>query len=325
MGDFMEQVYMNLTDFIKSNNNFLIMTHKNPDFDGMGSSIALQQIIKNFGKECSIVINSIEMDKSLKKALKKLDDKGIIIDTVNKSNVESCITEETTLIILDTYKQYITECPFLVDKIKNIVLIDHHIKGKDYIKANFEYINANLSSVVEFITYYIKYLNQPLDSFIATYLLVGLEIDTNYFKLKTTDKTYEAAAFLTRMGADSILKQELHQESMDSYIKRSRLIEKSFMINSNMAMCVTDSKVYKKKDLAKLAENLLEFENVEASFVIGKISSKIVGISARSIGNLNVEEIMSKLGGGGHLNEAAAQFENVSISEVKRKLESVIK
>ena len=326
MGDFMEEIFNNLTKLIKQNNNFIIMTHKNPDFDGMGSAIALQQIIKSFKKESYIIVNNKELDKSMKKAFKLLKDKNIYHNIVSKTEANKLIDENSVLIILDTCKGEIVEDSNILENSKNIVVIDHHIKNKEYIKGTiFNYINSNLSSTVEFMCSYLRYLNKKVDPIIATFLLVGLEIDTNNFKLKTTDKTYESAAFLTRMGSDNVLKQELLQESIESYIMRNKLIEKSFMINKNMAMCLADSKIYRKQDLANIAEELLQFENVEASFAIGKINSKQIGISARSIGTIDVEEIMEKLGGGGHLNEAAAQFENKTILEVKEMLKEVIK
>lgn len=326
MGDFMEEIFNGLTKLIKQNDNFIIMTHKNPDFDGMGSAIALQQIIKSLKKESYILVNNKELDKSMRKAFKLLDDRNIEYKTISKMEVNKIINEESVVIILDTCKSEIVEYHKLLEISKNIVLIDHHIKNKEYIKGTlFNYINSNLSSVVEFMCDYLKYLNISINPIIATFLLVGLEIDTNNFKLKTTDKTYESAAFLTRMGSDNILKQELLQESIESYLRRTKLIEKSFMINKNMAMCLADSKIYKKQDLANIAEELLQFENVEASFAIGKINSKQVGISARSIGTIDVEKIMEKLGGGGHINEAAAQIENKTILEVKEMLKEVIK
>lgn len=326
MGDFMDEVFNKLTEIIKQYKNFIIMTHKDPDFDGMGSAIALQQIIKSFKKESYILVNRKELDNSIQKAFSLLDEKNIYNSIISKSKVEEIIEDDTVLIILDTYKTEMVEESKLIDKIKNVVIIDHHIKSKNYIKDSiFNYINSNLSSIVEFICNYLKYLNKSIDSIVATFLQVGLEIDTNNFKLKTTDKTYEVAAFLTRMGADNILKQELLQESMESYIVRSKLIEKSFMISKNTAMCLADEKIYKNQDLAFIAENLLQFENVEASFVIGKLSENIVGISARSIGTINVEKIMSKLGGGGHTNEAAAQIKNKTILEVKEMIKEVIK
>ena len=326
MGDFMEEIFNSLTQFIKDHNNILIMTHKNPDFDGMGSALGLQQVINSFKKESFICINNSEKNNSLKKSYDLIKENDLYFNTIKKSNVEKIINDDTLLIILDTHKQEMVEIPELVNKIKNIIIIDHHIKNKDYIKdAKISYINGGLSSTVEFMANYIKYLNKQIDPLFATFMLVGLEIDTNNFRLKTTDKTYEAASYLIKLGADNILKQELLQENKESYIRRQKLIEKSYMVNKNMTICVLDSKIYENKDLASIAEELLQFENVEASFAIGKISKDIVGISARSIGKINVEEIMAKLGGGGHYTEAATQIKDKSIKEVEEILISNIK
>lgn len=322
----MEEIFNSLTQLIKEHNSILIMTHRNPDFDGMGSALGLQQIINSFKKESYICINNSEKNSSLKKSYDLIKENNLYFNTVKKTNVEKLINDDTLLIILDTHKKEMTEIPELIDKVKNIIVIDHHIKSKDHINdITLSYINSGLSSTVEFMANYIKYLNKQIDPLFATIMLVGLEIDTNNFRLKTTDKTYEAAAFLSKLGADNILKQELLQENKEIYIKRQKLIEKSFMINKNMSLCVLDSKIYENKDLAAIAEELLQFENVEASFVIGNISKDIVGISARSIGKINVEEIMAKLGGGGHYTEAATQIKEKTINEVQELLLNVLK
>lgn len=240
---------------------------------------------------------------------------------VSKKEVDKIINENTLLIILDTHKKDMVEFPELLDISKNIAIIDHHIKSKEAIKkAVFTYINSKLSSIIELMVNYLKFLNKQVDPLTATIMEIGLEIDTNNFKLKTTDKTFEVAAFLSKMGADNILKQELLKEEKDIFIKRNRIIETSFMVKPNMAMCITDDLIYETKDLATIAEELLQFENVEASFVIGKINDNTIGISARSIGNINVLNYMSKLGGGGHFNEAATQIKDTTIQFVKDKL-----
>ena len=321
MGEKMEQIFKTLTQLIKDNNNIFIMTHKNPEFDGIGSAIGLQQIINSFKKNSYIILNGNEKNKSLIKSYNLLKENKLYFNTVMKTKATNLIKENTLLIILDTHKQDMTEVPVLINKTNNIVVIDHHIKSKDYIKeASLTYINANLSSTVEFMTNYIKYLNKTVDSLIATFMLVGLEIDTNNFRLKTTKDTYEAASFLLELGADNVLKQELLQENKNDYLKRQKLIEKSYMINDNMALCVADNELYESKDLAYIAEQLLQFENVTASFVIGHLTKDIIGISARSLGNVNVEEIMAKLGGGGHLTEAATQIKNSTLKKVEQQL-----
>lgn len=320
----MDQIFNNLTKLIKEHDNIMIMTHKYPDFDGIGSALALSSIISSFNKNSYIIKGIGEKNKSLDKAYQLLDQNNINYSLITKIKANKIITENTLLIILDTHKSSMVEASELLNKTSNVIIIDHHIKSKDYIKTSkLSYINSNLSSTVEFMTHYLKYLNKEINNFYATFMLVGLEIDTNNFKLKTTDTTYETAAILVRMGADNILKQELLQETKTDYLKRQKIIEKSTMITDNMALCVADTQIYHKQDLASIAEELLQFENVEASFAIGKITSKIVGISARSIGKIDVEIIMSQLGGGGHLNEAATQL-NCSIMEAERQLVEVI-
>ncbi len=324
MGDFMDQIYNNLTKLIKKYNNFIIMTHKNPDFDGIASSICLQQIIYSFKKESYILINN-SMDNSLKEAIKLLKENNVYINTTNKTNVDKLINDDTMIIVLDTYKTSLVEDYSILNN-KNIVVIDHHIKSKDYIKTTiFEYINQSLSSIIEFMTFYLKYLNKNVDKLVATYMMLGLEIDTNNFRLKTTDKTYEAASYLYKMGPDNVLKQKLLKEPMANFIKRCDLIKNAHFINNKFSVCILDDKIYKKHNLAQIALELLQFDKIEASFVIGYLDNDIIGISSRSIGDVNVEAIMVQLGGGGHLYEAAAEFKTNDIDDVKNKLLEVIR
>lgn len=321
----MEKIFNKLTELIKNNDEIYIMTHYNPDFDGMGSAIALQQIINKFKKKSYIIKNVKAQDKSLNKAYKYLIDEGIEHCFINKTEALNNIKEDSVLIVLDTHKKQLLEIPDLVDKTDNVVVLDHHVKSKDNIKEGIiSYINSNLSSTVELIAHYIKYLNFSINPLVATFLLIGLEIDTNNFKLKTTDKTYETAAFLSRQGADNILKQELLQEEKENYVEKQKLIEQSYMVKDHISLCIADAKEYANQDLAVVAEKLLQFENVEASFVIGKLKDERIGISARSIGTIDVEEIMQQMGGGGHLNEAATQIENSTIEEVKNQLINIL-
>ena len=171
----------------------------------------------------------------------------------------------------------------------------------------------------QLITYYASYINIDLDNVIATILLAGIEIDTNGFNLKTTSRTYEAASILMEMGADSILKQELLKESKDNYMKRANFIRNSFMVTDNIAMCITGG-ISTSMELAEVAEEMLTFEDVKASFVIGKLQDDLVGVSARSLGEFDVSEIMKKMGGGGHSSNAATQIKNKNLKEVKQEI-----
>ena len=161
------------------------------------------------------------------------------------------------------------------------VIIDHHIMHQNYIKNNILlYNDTTLSSIVELMTYYIHYNNISLDSIVATIMLAGIEIDTNSYNLKTSSKTYLAASYLMDMGADIILKQELLKETKDDYIRRADYIKNSFMINGKIAMCILNN-ICKKEELAEIADELLKFVDVEASFVIGELDNNNIGISGR--------------------------------------------
>lgn len=318
----MIDIFKSLTQYMKKFSCIYIMTHKNPDLDGLGASLCLYTIAKSFKKECYIIDTEEETNNTVKKMYEILKQNEIVIETKKEKEAIKDL-KDVLLIIVDVHKAEMVESSLLLEKASNVIVLDHHIKGTNYIKTtDLCYINSGMSSVTELMAYYLKYLNKMVDPVIATIMITGIEIDTNNYKLKTSEKTYEAAAILTSMGADPILKQELLKEDKDAYLKRSHFIRHSNMINQNMAMCTMDDEIYTPKDLAEIAEQLLQFDNVEASFTIGRIKEDVVGISARSLGNVDVEAIMEQLGGGGHLTDAAAQLTNKTIKEAK---ESVLK
>ncbi len=317
----MTDIFKSLTEYIKKYSTIYIMTHKNPDLDGLGSSICLYEIVTSFKKECFIIDTGDSKNSSVQKMYDILRERKVEIKLKGEKEALKDLTDDTLLIIVDVHKPEMVESKEILEHVKNIVILDHHIKGSHYIKrANLSYINSSLSSVTELMAYYLKYLNKTVDPVIATIMVTGIEIDTNNYKLKTTEKTYEAAAILTSMGAESILKQELLKEDKTAYLKRSHFVKHSYMINHNMAMCTMDDEIYAPKDLAEIAEQLLQFDEVEASFSIGRIKEDVIGVSARSLGNVDVEQIMERLGGGGHLTDAAAQLTAVSIEQAKEKV-----
>lgn len=321
----MTDVFQTLTEMIKKYDIIYIMTHKNPDLDGLGASICLYEIVTSFKKECYIIDTSESKDSSVCKMYELLKEHKIEMKQKKENQAIKELTSETLLIILDVHKTEMLESKKLLEKASHVIVLDHHIKGTNYIKeTEFSYINSNISSVTELMVYYLKYLNKQINPVIATIMLTGIEIDTSNYKLKTTEKTYEAAAILTSIGADAILKQELLKETKEAYLKRSYFVNKSEMINDNMALCIMDDAIYTPKDLAEIAEQLLQFDKVEASFTVGKLEKNLVGVSARSLGNVNVEEIMSVLGGGGHLTDAAAQLANVTMEEVKNQILEIV-
>lgn len=318
----MEKLFEKLNEIIKEYDNFIIMGHKDPDLDSLGSSLGLCEIIESFGKKPYLFLNDKHLENyntNINEAFNRME-KDIVC--VNEKNYKK-INGRTLLIITDVHSQDRLECSILPDVVDTIVL-DHHIKNKNYMKnTKFLYIDSNLSSMSEIVTYYAEYLNLDLDNVIATILLAGIEIDTNGFNLKTTSKTYEAASILMEMGADSILKQELLKESKEQYMKRANFIRNSFMINNEMAMCIIYG-LSNSMELAEVAEELLTFEDVKASFVIGKLSEDEIGVSARSLGDIDVSVIMKEMGGGGHSSNAATQIKNKTLKEVKSQIINLI-
>lgn len=318
----MEALFKKLNEYINEYDSFIIMGHKDPDLDSLGSSLGMCEIIESFDKKAYLFLDDKHLEEynsNINQAIKKMEKTIICVDERSYKKIDGKIL----LIITDVHTQERLEYPKLIEKFDTIIL-DHHIKNKNYIKeAKFIYIDSNLSSMSELITYYSAYLNLDLDNVIATILLAGIEIDTNSFNLKTTNKTYEAASVLMEMGADSIMKQELLKGTKDDYIRRASYIKSSFMINENMAMCVIN-KITESKTLAEVAEEMLNFEDINASFALGKLDSETIGISARSLGDIDVSVIIKEMGGGGHSSNAATQIKNKTLKEVKQELIDIL-
>lgn len=322
----MDEKFAKLTKLINKKNNVIIIAHRGLDLDALGSSICLNSIIQKLGKNSYIFLNSKDEHQEIAKSLDTMFNYKMDIDFIDENYLDNFSDKDTLLVILDTHKQELLEYPEIINLYSSIAIIDHHIKSDDYIeKANFIHIDNNVSSTVEIMIDYLKYLNQTIDSIIATIMLAGMEVDTNGFNIKTNSKTFLSAAFLMEMGADNIEKQKLLKENKDKYCKRQEFIKKSYMITDDMALCVMDTNTYMRYELALISEELLQFDDVEASFTIGYIEKDTVGVSARSIGKIDVENIMRKLGGGGHMTDAACSIKDANLKEVKEKLLDIVK
>lgn len=314
----MEKLFKSLTDAIKSHDEIILMAHRNIDLDALGALLCLYEITTAFKKETYVMMNK-EVNNSVSKALTKLKNINFKYDVEN-------LKENSLLIIVDTHKEELLEEAILLKKIKDIVVIDHHIKDTNYIKNTiFSYINANLSSTAEIMLSYAKYLNHEISSITATIMLAGLEIDTNSYSLKTTEKTYETAALLLKSGADNLLKQKLLKENKEEYLKRQKTLENAYMVTEKIALCVFETEKNKKEEIALTAADLLQFDNVEIGFAIGKLKNGNIGISAKSLGNFDVRVIMNKLGGGGHMNNAATEIKDLTLEEATEQLLKFIK
>ena len=322
----MESIFNDVKKIMNKYDTIVLTGHKNIDLDALGACLGFYRMAHHLKKEVYIYLEDNISVKSTRRALKRLQKNNISINFIKKEQIKNLDLSKTLLIVLDLHQKNMLDYPELVDLIENKMVIDHHIKNKDVISnTNLTYINSKLSSMVEFVVYFLGYYNLSVHPVIATIMLTGMEIDTNSYNIKTSYKTYEAAAKLSLMGANNIDKQSLLQEKIEDYIERINLLKTSYMINSNMAMCIVPTgKFCDKTDLAIIAEKLLEFDKVEASFALGYTKENVVNISSRSLGRINVQKIMNKLGGGGHTSEAAAEITDMELNEVKEKIIEIV-
>lgn len=320
MNDFFEV----LTKTIKNYNTIILTTHKNMDLDGFSSCLCLFNIINKMKKDCYIYLNKTQNNKSISKTIDKLIKEKYYYNTLYEDTLDSINFDNSLLIVIDVHKENMMENSELLNMVNDTIIIDHHIKNDNYIKnTKLLYINSSLSSTAELFVNYSKYMNYNIDSLLATIMLAAIEVDTNGFNFKTSEYTYEAAAYLTKSGANSIIKRDLLRDSKEKYLKKQFYIEQSYLVDDNIMICEINE-IVSNYELATVADALLEFENVEVSFCIGKLDDDTVGISARSIGNVNVQEIMKKLGGGGHITEAATKIDNLSVEQCRTKLLNII-
>lgn len=322
----MRDVFEKINENIKKHDEIIIMTHARPDLDGMGSALVLYKIVKSMNKPCYIVSPKEKIYRSLDKAMNLLYKNDIKFNLKTADEIINSKFSNPLLFVLDTQKPELVESERVLEYIKDKIVIDHHIGTLDTIDdAIYKYDDANKSSIAEVMAEYLKFLDLKIEPLIMTVLFAGMVVDTSSFSIKTTAHTFDMAAFLAKNGADFVLMQELLKEPKEEMTQRYVYINNSEEVLKDVLICKMDDKVHGNVDIALLAKELLKFEDVKASFAVGKLSHKIVGISARSMGEINVGEIMEKFGGGGHLTDAAAQIKDKTVDEVYTMLKYTIK
>ncbi len=313
-----------LEELMSTCENVIIMGHSNPDIDAVGSALGVYRMATSLGKEAYILANS--ESASIKTFVSNLpeDYKNVII---NRETALARVDAETLLVVVDTHKKSYVEEPELLNKTNKIVVIDHHRRGTDFIDQSiltFQEVYA--SSAAELVTELIQYTQNEVEltTLEAEALYAGIMMDTKNFTFKTGVRTFEAAAYLRRCGVDIIKVKKWFQSDLESYNKISEIVRKAEVIRDTIAI---SSYEVQENDTslicAKAADELLTIGNITASFVLGTMENQIC-ISGRSIGDINVQVILEKLGGGGHITLAGAQLENMTIDEAKKELISKI-
>ena len=316
-----------LEELMDEASNIIIMGHSNSDIDAMGSAMGLYRIAKSMDKEAYIVNNTIgtSLENFIKDAKQIKEYQDNIID---KSEAIAKINPDTLLIVTDTDKKSYVEVPELLNETTQIVVIDHHRRGTDYIEnAILTFHEVYASSACELVTELIEYSERAikLETIEIEALYAGIMMDTKNFTFKTGVRTFEAAAYLRRCGVDIVRVKKWFQSDLKTYNKISYIVSNAEIVESNIAVSI-----YDKEDpdvnivCAKAADELLMISNIIASFVIGKKDDKVY-ISGRSMGDINVQVILEKFGGGGHITVAGAQIEGKQEEEIKQELINRIK
>ena len=313
-----------LRELIFESSNILIMGHKNPDMDSFGASVGLWSAIRQLGKSCNIIIdndiNAIDYYMNKLKGDSKYDNL-----LISSSEAEKAINDKTLLIIVDVHNKGYVNNLNIVEKINRKIIIDHHRRSPDIIEgALLNYIEVYASSTSEMVTELIQYMLQKprISKVEAEGLLGGIFMDTKGFQFKSGVRTFDAAAFLRSLGADTIEVKKMFTDSLEDYLLISDTI-KSAEVNDNLAIAICPSEVDNTVIVARAADELLGISGIDVCFVLCEINNAIT-ISGRSTGEVNVQVILEELGGGGHMNMAGAKV-NGTMDEAVYMLKEAIK
>lgn len=315
-----------LRSLIDDASNVVIMPHKNADMDAIGSAIGVVKLVRMRNKTAYIALNSVNM--SIKNIMARLNEEESLKDVVKtEDELNGLIDDKTLLIVVDHHKKSISEAPNLLDKIKDRVVIDHHRRSNEFIESTeLVFLEPYASSTSELVTELFTYMtdNVVLSKFEAEALLAGITVDTKNFTIQTGVRTFEAASMLRRFGADPEAVKKYFKEDYLVIKNRADIIRQSEIFMDDIAIGILEDKVDNSVLIAaQAADELLSINGVKASFVAVRISNNETHVSARSLGEISVQLIMEKLGGGGHLTQAATRIDlsvELAVEELKRKI-----
>ena len=314
-----------LREIILESDKVYIMGHKYPDMDAMGAAVGIYDICKSFKKESNIVLDSI--NKSIGSFTNRLKETSYYDDIFISSEdaLKEC-TKNSLVVVVDTHRPNFTECSNLLKHSSRVVVIDHHRRGLEFIEDTVLLFHETyVSSTCELVTELVQYVEDDvkINKLTAEGLLAGITLDTKNFAFKTGVRTFEAASYLKKVGADTVEVKRLFNSDINDFVTKAEIIQTTRMISENICIAYTKTESENINIVvAQAADDLLNVKNVEAAFVLGKIKDTVF-VSARSLGNINVHVLMEKLGGGGHKDIAGAQL-NMPLDEVYKLVEETI-
>ncbi|WP_314989692.1 DHH family phosphoesterase [uncultured Gemella sp.] len=319
-----------LADIVSDSDKIIVMGHKRPDFDAVGACVGIYTFSKIVGKECYIILNDSDRDETIQKVMFEINnsDEQLSKVFVDSDEAWELMTPQTTLIVVDTSDASRVIDAAILSKANRKVIIDHHRRGEDIItNPLLTYIEPYASSASELIAELIEYQTkiEKITPIAATIMLGGIVVDTQNFSIRTGSRTFDAAAYLRSNGADPTRVKTILKEPFENFMNRVEIINNSIQKSPEIIMAkAPEDKYYTNVMLAQSADLLLTLKGIECSFAIGYLEEGKVGISARSLGNINVQLIMEELGGGGHLANAATQIEGINLDEALERLNDAI-
>lgn len=319
-----------LADIVNDSDKIIVMGHKRPDFDAVGACVGIYTFAKFLGKECYIILNESDRDETIHKVMFEIDsqDEQLSRVFVDSDEAWELMTPQTTLIVVDTSDASRVIDAAILSKANKKVIIDHHRRGEDIItNPLLTYIEPYASSASELIAELIEYQTkiEKISPIAATVMLGGIVVDTQNFSIRTGSRTFDAAAYLRSNGADPTKVKTILKEPFENFMNRVEIINNSIQKTPEIIMAkAPEDKYYTNVMLAQSADLLLTLKGIECSFAIGYLEEGKVGISARSLGKVNVQLIMEELGGGGHLANAATQIEGINLDEALERLNDAI-
>ncbi|MCO4354132.1 DHH family phosphoesterase [Staphylococcus agnetis] len=318
-----------LKDILLEGDKVIVMGHTRPDLDAIGAAIGVTRFAMMNNLESYIVLNESDIDPTLRRVMDEIDQKPELKERfITSDEAWDMMTSKTTLVIVDTHKPEMVIDKDILNKANRKVVIDHHRRGEEFISNPLlVYMEPYASSTAELVTELLEYqtTEQRLTRLESTVMYAGIIVDTRNFTLRTGSRTFDAASYLRAHGADTILTQHFLKDDIETYIKRTELIRTVNLQDNGIAIAHGEEhQIYHPVTVAQAADELLSLDGVEASYVIAKREDDLVGISARSLGEFNVQLTMEALGGGGHLTNAATQIKDVTVEQAIEQLKKAI-
>ena len=317
-----------ISDKIRSVDQVFVVGHKNLDMDALGSAVGMQLFASNITENSYAVYDADQMSPDIERAVKFLEKEGVT-KLLPLADAMRLVTKRSLLILVDHSKTALTLSKDFYELFTQTIVIDHHRRDQDFPEnAVITYIESGASSASELVTELIQFQNSKknrLSRMQASVLMAGMMLDTKNFTSRVTSRTFDVASYLRTRGSDSIAIQEIAATDFEEYREVNELILQGRKLGLDILIAqAKDSRTYDTVVISKAADAMLAMSGIEASFVLAKNTQGFISISARSRSKINVQRIMEELGGGGHFNLAAAQIENMSLTEAGEKLTQLI-